>query len=86
MFDDPVGIAGPRAHTASTKVGVDRAQAGTLECVAGHYWMGWTHFLMRGMENVRTEFSLSVLAYNVKRVISILGIAKTIVAMKLVGG
>lgn len=48
--------------------------------------MGWTHFLMRGMENVRTEFSLSVLAYNVKRVISILGIAKTIVAMKLVGG
>jgi hypothetical protein len=35
---------------------------------------------------VGTEFSLNVLAYNIKRVISILGIAKTIRAMKLVGG
>ena len=38
------------------------------------------------MENVGTEFSLSVLAYNLKRVISILGIAKTMKAMKLAGG
>ena len=60
----------------------------TIEHVFGtlKHWMGWTHFLTRGSENVGTEFSLNVLAYNIKRVISILGIAKTIRAMKLVGG
>lgn len=47
--------------------------------------MGWTHFLMRGIENVSTEMSLSVLAYNFKRVLSILGVAKAQRAMSLVG-
>lgn len=32
--------------------------------------MGCTHFLTRGVENVSTETSLSVLAYNLKRVIA----------------
>jgi len=60
----------------------------TIEHVFGtlKHWMGWTHFLTRGIENVSTEFSLSVLAYNLKRVISILGIAKTMKAVKLAGG
>lgn len=59
----------------------------TIEHVFGtlKHWMGWTHFLTRGIENVSTEFSLSVLAYNLKRVISILGIARTMKAMKLAG-
>jgi transposase len=59
----------------------------TIEHVFGtlKHWMGWTHFLTRGMTNVSTEFSLNVLAYNLKRVISILGIAKTMKTMKLVG-
>jgi hypothetical protein len=59
----------------------------TIEHVFGtlKHWMGWTHFLTRGMEHVSTEFSLSALAYNLKRVIAILGIAKTMKAMKLVG-
>lgn len=47
--------------------------------------MGWTHFLTRGMGNVSTEMSLNVLAYNLKRVISILGITQTMKAMRLVG-
>jgi len=47
--------------------------------------MGWTHFLSCGMDNVATEMSLHVLAYNLKRVIQILGIAKTMKAMQLVG-
>jgi hypothetical protein len=34
---------------------------------------------------VATEMSLHVLAYNLKRVICILGIAKTMMAMRLVG-
>lgn len=60
----------------------------TIEHVFGtlKHWMGWTHFLTRGIENVSTEMSLSVLAYNLKRVIAILGIARTMKAMRLVGG
>lgn len=60
----------------------------TIEHVFGtlKHWMGWTHFLTRGIDNVSTEFSLNVLAYNLKRVIAILGIAKTMKAMKLAGG
>jgi hypothetical protein len=37
-------------------------------------WMGSTHFLMRTLKHVGTEMSLHVLAYNLKRVIKILGI------------
>jgi len=36
-------------------------------------WMGATHFLMKGLTNVNTEMSLHVLAYNMKRVMSIMG-------------
>ena len=39
---------------------------------------------MRTLPNVATEMSLQVLAYNLKRVISILGIARTMKAMQLV--
>jgi len=37
-------------------------------------WMGAEHFLMKGLHNVGTEMSLHVLAYNMKRVINILGV------------
>ena len=36
-------------------------------------WMGATHFLTKGLKNVGTEMSLHVLAYNMKRVMNILG-------------
>ena len=36
-------------------------------------WMGATHFLTRTIERVSTEMSLHVLAYNMKRVIKVLG-------------
>jgi transposase len=57
----------------------------TIEHVFGtlKHWMGSTHFLMRGLKHVGTEMSLHVLAYNLKRVIKLLGMAKTIRAMKL---
>jgi len=59
----------------------------TVEHVFGtlKHWMGSTHFLTRTLPNVGTEMSLHVLAYNLKRVINILGIAKTMKAMRLVG-
>jgi len=36
-------------------------------------WMGSTHFLTKTLPRVRTEMSLHVLAYNLKRMIAILG-------------
>ena len=38
-------------------------------------WCGWTHFLLRGLEKVRAEWSLMMLGYNFKRVLSICGVA-----------
>ena len=45
------------------------------------FWMGATHFLMRTLERVRTEMSLHVLAYNLKRVMRLLGVGGLIAAM-----
>jgi len=45
-------------------------------------WMGATHFKMRTLEKVRTEMSLHVLAYNLKRVIAILGPKPLMAAMR----
>src|SRR6266478_8569111 len=42
---------------------------GTIKC-----WMGATHFLTRRLPKVATEMALNVLAYNIKRVMAILGI------------
>ena len=57
----------------------------TVEHVFGtlKHWMGTTPFLMRTLPNVATEMSLQVLAYNLKRVIGILGIARTMKAMRI---
>jgi transposase len=45
-------------------------------------WMGSAHFLTRRLPNVRTEMSLHVLAYNLKRVMKILGAGTLIAAMQ----
>jgi transposase len=45
-------------------------------------WMGSTHFLTRTLKHVGTEMSLHVLAYNLKRVMNILGIKPLIQAMQ----
>ncbi|SFD99291.1 Transposase DDE domain-containing protein, partial [Variovorax sp. NFACC26] len=59
----------------------------TVEHVFGtlKHWMGSTHFLTKTLANVGTEMSLHVLAYNMKRVISILGMSRTMKAMRLIG-
>ena len=44
--------------------------------------MGATHFLMKRLKNVRTEMALSVLAYNLTRVMNILGIGPLLQAMR----
>ena len=44
-------------------------------------WMGSTHFLMKTLEKVKTEMSLHVLAYNLKRMINILGVGPLLKAL-----
>ncbi len=43
--------------------------------------MNQDHFLMRGLEKVKTEMSLSVLAYNLKRAFNIIGVISMIAAL-----
>jgi transposase len=44
-------------------------------------WMGATHFLTRTLPKVKTEMSLQVLAYNLKRMMALFGVAPLIEAM-----
>ena len=45
-------------------------------------WMGSTHFQTRALKRVSTEMSLHVLAYNLKRVMNIMGIQPLIQAIQ----
>jgi len=45
-------------------------------------WMGATHFRMKRLKNVRTEMALSVLAYNLTRVMNIIGIRPLMAAIR----
>ena len=45
-------------------------------------WFGYTHFLLKGLVKVRTEWSLTTLAYNLKRVLNLVSFEKL---MKAVG-
>lgn len=44
-------------------------------------WWDQGFFLLRGLEKVRTEFSLTVLAYNLRRVVNLVGIPRLIAAL-----
>ena len=56
----------------------------TVEHVFGTLkaWMGSTHLLTKTLPRVSTEFSLHVLAYNLKRVMQIIGIVPLMQAMR----
>jgi hypothetical protein len=45
-------------------------------------WMGSTHFLTKRLPRVSTEMSLHVLAYNLKRVMQIMGTMPLMQAMR----
>ena len=49
---------------------------GTIKC-----WMGATHFLTKRLPKVATEMALNVLAYNMKRVMAIIGVAGLLQAL-----
>ena len=44
-------------------------------------WMGSTHFQMKTLKHVGTEMALHVLAYNLTRVMNIVGIKPLIAAI-----
>src|ERR1017187_7227702 len=46
-------------------------------------WMGATHFLTRTLARVRTEMSLHVLAYNLKRVMQVRGIGEMLRVLRV---
>ena len=50
---------------------------GTMKC-----WMGATHFLTKKLPKVATEMALNVLAYNMKRVMAIIGVVGLLEAMR----
>jgi transposase len=50
---------------------------GTLKC-----WMGASHFQMKTLERVSGEMSLHILAYNLKRVMQIMGVQPLMEAMR----
>jgi transposase len=62
------------------KMAVRRSTAehpfGTIKC-----WMGATHFLTKRLPKVATEMALNVLAYNIKRVMAIIGVAGLLEAL-----
>ena len=57
----------------------------TVEHVFGtlKFWMGSAHFLMKTLKHVSTEMSLQVLAYNLRRVINILGVEKLMRSIRI---
>lgn len=52
------------------------------------FWWDQGHFLMRGLAKVKAEFSLSTLAYNIRRVLNILGVERllAILSERKIGG
>src|ERR1700704_4746520 len=50
---------------------------GTIKC-----WMGATHFLTKKLPKVATEMALNVLAYNMKRVMMIVGVGELLETMR----
>jgi transposase len=44
-------------------------------------WFGYTHFLLKGLEKVRCEWSLTTLAYNLKRLLNLVSFEKLMAAV-----
>lgn len=77
-YADPVDRLQKRMMTRGREMmkkrsGLAEHQFGTMKT-----WLGWTHFLVRGLSKVKGEMALLTTAYNFKRVLNIIGIEKFI--------
>jgi transposase len=78
--EDVLDKAEKRLHENPSMMGIRKS---TVEHPFGTIkdWMGHTHFKMKRMKNVSTEMSLHVLAYNIKRVMTLIGPRQLIEAL-----
>ena len=69
-----------RAERLAGRPGVLHRRRESVEHPFGSikHWMGHGGFLMRRLENVRGEFSLTALAYNIRRATTLVGIPELI--------
>ena len=81
---DREGALDQMAERMADKPELARIRRSTVEHPFGSIkkWMGQDAFLMRGLENVRGEFSLTALAYNIRRAINLVGIPALIQAAR----
>jgi len=72
-----------RAHMQHSQAEM-RERSGLCEHPFGTLkrWLGWDHFLVRGFEKARGEMALLVHCYNLRRLLSILGIESFIEACR----
>ena len=76
----PVDAARPR-------LGLDPDPMTLRRCTVEHSfgtikaWMGATHFLSRRLKNMRSEMALDVLAYNIKRMVALIGFRRVVEAI-----
>lgn len=79
--EDVIDAMLQRLEDAPDSMNIRRATVehpfGTLK-----FWMGHTHFLTKGLKKVKTEMSLNVLGYNMKRMIAIMGVQPLIAAIR----
>ena len=71
------GAVGSQAPDAGPPANSVEHPFGTIK-----QWMGQGTFLMRQLENVRSEFSLTALAYNLRRAITLVGVPGLIAAVR----
>lgn len=78
------GVLDAMQHRMNITPGKMKQRRCTVEHVFGtlKFWMGSAHFLMRRLKNVKTEMSLHVLGYNLRRVINLLGPDELMLAIR----
>ena len=79
------GVLDAMQRRLDANPGMMKRRRCTVEHVFGtlKFWMGSAHFLMKTIKHVRTEMSLHVLTYNLRRVMSILGVDGLMKALRL---
>ena len=86
----PEDHAGGQRRVDGSDGGPDESAAGKFKLrktLAEHpfgtikRWFGYTHFLLKGLEKVRCEWSLTTLAYNLKRVLNLVSFEKLMAAV-----
>ena len=78
------GVLDTMQHRMNVTPGKMKQRRCTVEHVFGtlKFWMRSAHFLMRRLKNVKTEMSLHVLGYNLRRVINLMGANGLIAAIR----